>query len=117
VDPPANVNFVHGRPTQNDETLFAFASYAEHNHDGTLLRDQVGRLVEMVVSPTLIDRLAEAHYVTRLRVRRSGYLPRRQRLHDFACEWQRLEVLSNSGAAQASTRSGRSRCGHRSGRY
>ena len=55
----------------------------------------------MVVSPTLIDRLADAHYVARLCVRRSGYLPRCERLHDFAREWQRLQALPNAerGAA------------------
>src|SRR5215468_4349669 len=69
LDPRANMDFVHGRPTQDDETLFGFASYAERNHDGTSLHDQIGRLVLMVVSPTLIDRLADASYLTRLRVR------------------------------------------------
>jgi hypothetical protein len=93
LDPRANMDFVHGRPTQDDETLFGFASYAEQNHDGTLLHDQIGRLVLMVVSPTLVDRLADAAYIKRLRVRHSGYLPRRARLHDFAREWQRLKAL------------------------
>ena len=95
------MNFMHGRPTQNDETLFGFAAYSERNHDGTSLHDQVGRLVLMVVSPTLIDRFADVHYITRLRVRHSGYLPRRERLHDFAREWQRLQTLPNAqrGAA------------------
>jgi len=93
LDPRANMDFVHGRPTQDDETLFAFASYAEQNHDGTLLHDQIGRLVLMVVSPTLVDHLADAEYIKRLRVRHSGYLPRRERLHDFAREWQRLGAL------------------------
>jgi hypothetical protein len=101
LDPRANMNFVHGRPTQNDETLFGFAAYRERNHDGTSLHDQVGRLVLMVVSPTLIDRLADVRYITRLRVRHSGYLPRRERLHNFAREWQRLQNLPNAqrGAA------------------
>ena len=101
LDPRANMDFVHGRPTQDNETLFGFASYAEQNHDGTSLHDQVGRLVLMVVSPTLIDRLADAEYIKRLRVRHSGYLPRRERLHDFAREWQRLRALPNAkrGAA------------------
>jgi hypothetical protein len=101
LDPRANMDFLHGRPTQDDETLFGFASYEEQSHDGTSLHDQVGRLVLMVVSPALIDRLADAHYVKRLRVRHSGYLPRRERLHDFACEWQRLQALPDAkrGAA------------------
>ena len=102
LDPRANMNFIHGRPTQNDETLFGFAAYSERNHDGTSLHDQVGRLVLMVVSPTLIDRLADVQYVTRLRVRHSGYLPRRERLHDFAREWQRLQTLPNAQRSAAS---------------
>jgi len=96
LDPRANMDFVHGRPTQNDETLFGFASYAEQNHDGTSLHDQVGRLVLMVVSPALIDCLADLEYIKRLRVRHSGYLPRCERLHDFAREWQRLQALPNA---------------------
>jgi hypothetical protein len=104
LDSRANMNFVHGRPTQNDETLFGFAAYREQNHDGRPLHEQVGRLVLMVVSPTLIDRLADVHYVWRLRARHSGYLPRRERLHDFAREWQRLQALP---AAQPLTRSGK----------
>ena len=94
-DARANMDFVHGRPTQDDETLFGFAAYAEHNHDGTRLHDQIGRLVLMVVSPTLIDRLADPEYIKNLRVRHSGYLPRCIRLHDFAREWQRLQKLSD----------------------
>jgi hypothetical protein len=93
LDPRANMDFVHGRPTQDDETLFAFAAYSERSHDGSTLHDQIGRLVLMVVSPTLIDRLADAEYIKCLCVRHSGYLPRRDRLHDFACEWQRLQNL------------------------
>jgi len=93
-DSRANMDFVHGRPTKDDETLFGFASYREESHDGTTLHDQIGRLVLMVVSPSLIDRLADRQYIERLRVRHSGYLPRRGRLHDFAREWQRLQGLS-----------------------
>lgn len=93
LDARANMDFVHGRPTQDDETLFGFASYAEHNHDGSVLHDQIGRLVLMVVSPTLVQRLADAAYIKNLRVRHSGYLPRRERLHDFAREWLRLQGL------------------------
>jgi hypothetical protein len=93
LDPRANMDFVHGRPTQDDETLFGFAAYREQSHDGTTLHDQIGRLVMMVVSPNLIDRLADRQYIGSLRVRHSGYLPRCQRLHDFAREWQRLQGL------------------------
>src|SRR5262245_37864652 len=101
LDVRANMDFVHGRPTQDDETLFAFASYMEQNHDGTVLHDQIGRLVLMVVSPALIDRLADAEYAKRLRVRHSGYLPRRARLHDFAREWQRLQALPDTKRSSA----------------
>jgi len=101
LDSQANMDFVHGRPTQDDETLFGFASYAEQNHDGTILHDQIGRLVLMVVSPASIDRLADAEYVRRLRVRHSGYLPRRARLHDFAREWQRLQTLPDTKRSAA----------------
>ena len=100
-DARANMDFVHGRPTQDDETLFGFAAYSEHSHDGTKLHDQIGRLVLMVVSPNLIDRLADAHYIKSLHVRHSGYLPRRGRLHDFAREWQRLEKLPEAERSSA----------------
>jgi hypothetical protein len=96
LDPKANMDFLHGRPTQDDETLFGFAAYAEREHDQMGLHDQVARLVLMVLSPTLIDRLSRPDYVERLKVRHSGYLPRRQRLHDFACEWQRLQGMSDA---------------------
>jgi hypothetical protein len=101
LDPRANMDFLHGRATQDDETLFGFASYSEQNHDGTALHDQIGRLVLMVVSPTLIDRLADPEYIERLRVRHSGYLPRRERLHDFAQEWQRLGALPETKRSSA----------------
>jgi len=93
LDPRANMDFLHGRPTRDDETLFAFASYREQSHDGARLYDQVARLVLMVVSPALIDRLTDPDYVSALRVRHSGYRPRCQRLHEFALEWKRLETL------------------------
>jgi hypothetical protein len=101
IDARANMDFVHGRPTQDDQTLFCFASYLERNHDGTPLHDQIGRLVVMVVSPTLIDRLADPGYIKRLRVRHSGYLPRCERLHDFAREWQRLQKLTDAQRSSA----------------
>ena len=93
LDARANTDFLHGRPTQDDETLFGFAAYSEHEHDRKGLHDQIARLVLMVVSPNLIERLADPEYIKRLRVRHSGYLPRCERLHDFAREWQRLERL------------------------
>jgi hypothetical protein len=93
LDAAANMDFVHGRPTREDETLFGFAAYAEQDRDGSGLRDQIARLVLMVVSPTAIERLADPAYVERLAVAHSGYRPRRARLHDFAREWQRLQAL------------------------
>jgi hypothetical protein len=45
LDPVANMDFVRGRPTRDDETLFGFAAYAEQDHDGSGLRDQIARLV------------------------------------------------------------------------
>lgn len=93
LDPAANMDFVHGRPTREDETLFGFGAYAERDHDGSGLRDQVGRLVLMVVSPAAITRLADPQYVDRLAVAHSGYRPRCARLHELAREWQRLEAL------------------------
>ena len=102
LDPRANMDFLHGRLTQDDETLFGFAAYAEQNHDGGKLHDQIGRLVVMVVSPTLIERLVDVEYVRRLRVQHSGYLPRCARLHDFAREWQRLQTL-DPGRRSAAT--------------
>src|SRR5262245_36326970 len=47
LDARANMDFVHGRPTRDDETLFGFAAYAESEHDGNGLHDQVARLVLM----------------------------------------------------------------------
>jgi hypothetical protein len=47
----------------------------------------------MVVSPTLIEKLADPDNIGRLRVAHSGYRPRCERLHDFAREWQRLQTL------------------------
>ena len=93
LDAKANMDFLHGRPTQDDETLFAFASYAEKDHDGSGLRDQIARLEVMVVSPDLIGRLADPAYVMELAVAHSGYHPRCQRLHEFALEWLRLMAL------------------------
>jgi len=93
LDAKANMDFVHGRPTRDDETLFAFAAYAEKTHDDNGLHDQIARLVLMVVSPSLIDRLADPDYVQRLGVAHSGYRPRCERLHVFAREWQRLVKL------------------------
>jgi hypothetical protein len=93
LDPAANTDFVHGRPTRDDETLFAFAAYKE-NRDGSGLRDHIARLVLMVVSPAATEKLANPDYVARLGVAYAAYRSRCARLHDFACEWQRIQGLA-----------------------
>jgi hypothetical protein len=93
LDPLANIDFVQGRTTRDDEVLIAFAAYPEIDRDGNGLRDQVARLVLMVVSPSLMARLADPAYIDRLGVPHAGYGPRRDRLHDFAREWQRIAQL------------------------
>lgn len=104
LDPAANMDFVHGRPTRDDDTLFAFAAYAEQDHDGSGLRDEIARLVLMVVSPACIDRLADPAYIERLGVAHSGYRPRRGRLYDLACEWKRLRSLPAAERSSATDR-------------
>jgi len=101
LDAKANIDFLHGRPTQDDEILFGFAAYSEHEHEGKGLHDQIARLILMVVSPTLIGKLADPDYIERLRVAHSGYRPRCERLHDFAREWQRLQVLPKHARGSA----------------
>ncbi len=96
LDPQANIDFVQGRLTQEDKTLFGFAAYREKNHAGNGLHDQVARLVLMVVSPALITKLADPTYIDTLSVAHAGYQPRCDRLHEFAHEWQRLEALPTS---------------------
>ncbi len=93
LDPKANIDYALGRPTGNDEVLIGFAAYREGSHEHNGLHDQVARLILMVVSPDLIGRLADPDYVARLAVPHAGYAPRRDRLHDFAREWMRLEQL------------------------
>ena len=90
LDVKANMDFLHGRPTREDPTLFAFAAYSERDHDGNGLLDEVARLVLMVASPMLIEKLADADYAKSLAVAHSGYRPRCDRLHDFARDWQGL---------------------------
>src|SRR5262245_40002655 len=104
LEPKANMDFLHGRPTQDDETLFGFAAYSERDRGGNGLHDQIARLVLMVVSPILIERLADSEYVERLGVAHSGYRPRAQRLHDFAREWQRLQILPIAERSSATDR-------------
>lgn len=91
--PQANIDFVQGRPTQQDKALFGYAAYKEKNHAGNGLHDQVARLVLMVVSPGLVGKLADPAYIENLVVAHAGYKPRCERLHEFAIEWQRLEAL------------------------
>ena len=100
----ANMDFLHGRPTQDDETLFGFAAYREREHGGNGLHDQIARLVLMVVSPRAIERLVDPEYVKCLGVAHSGYRPRGERLHDFACEWQRLQMLPERERSSATDR-------------
>jgi len=102
LDPKANMDFVHGRPTREDDTLFAFAAYAEKDRDQDGLRDQVARLVLMVVSPAVVAKFADAAYVETLDVAHAGYLPRCARLYDFAKEWRRLEALPHDQRSAAS---------------
>ena len=91
LDPKANVDFIQGRPTRDDDLLIGFAAYREGTHEKNGLHDQVARLILMVVSPSLIGRLAEPAYVARLGVPHAGLAPRRDRLHDFARAWLSLQ--------------------------
>ena len=104
LEAKANMDFLQGRPTQDDEILFGFAAYRESDRGGNGLHDQIARLVLMVVSPILIEKLADRDYINCLRVAHSGYQPRCERLHDFAREWQRLEMLPRAERSSASDR-------------
>jgi hypothetical protein len=104
LEAKANMDFLQGRPTQDDETLFGFAAYQERDHGSNGLHDQVARLVLMVTSPLLIERLADPDYVKQLGVAHSGYRPRCERLHDFAREWQRLQMLPDAERSSATDR-------------
>ena len=101
LDPKANLDFLHGRPTRNDEVLFGFAAYKENGHNGSDLHDEVARLVQIVVSPDLIPQLADPAFIAALEVEHAGYRPRCARLHDFAVEWQRLSSLPKSELSAA----------------
>ena len=101
LDAKANMDFVHGRPTREDETLFAFAAYPEIERNGSRLHDQVARLVLMVASAARVARLADKATVDTLAVAHAGYRPRCQRLHDFALEWQRLGQLPTGQRSSA----------------
>ena len=101
LDAKANLDFLQGRPTRDDEVLFCFAAYKENGDHGHGLHDEVGRLVQMVVSPALIGQMADPAYVAALEVQHAGYRPRCDRLHDFAKEWQRLSALPKSDRSAA----------------
>ena len=92
-DPKANLDFMVGRPTRNDEVLFGFGAYQENGDRRNALHDEVGRLVQMVVAVTHVPLLADPEFMARLEVQHAGYRPRVKRLHDFAMEWLRLEAL------------------------
>ena len=95
-DPKANMDFMQGRPTQDDEVLFGFGAWAEGGDRRNPLHDEVGRLVQMVVSTQHIPLLADPHFIETLAVQHAGYKPRVRRLHQFALEWQRLEKLPHA---------------------
>jgi hypothetical protein len=101
LDPKANMDFLHGRPTRDDATLFAFAAYKESDRGDSPLHDQVSRLILMVASPETIAKVSDPRYVETLAVAHPGYQPRCGRLHDFAQEWQRLSALPASARAPA----------------
>ncbi len=92
-DSKANNDFLQGRPTRDDDVLFAFAAYRENGEGRSTLHDEVGRLVQMVVAPRYIAQLANPDFIATLGVQHAGYQPRTRRLHDLAIEWQRLEAL------------------------
>jgi hypothetical protein len=93
LDPRANMDFMQGRPTRDDEVLFGFGAWAEGGDRRNGLHDEIGRLVQMVVATRHIADLANADFIGRLDVQHAGYKPRIARLHEFAREWQRLEAL------------------------
>ena len=101
-DHKANLDFIQGRPTRDDDVLFGFAAYHENGDRRTALHDEVGRLVQMVVALRDIPLLADPNFIKELRVQHAGYQPRTARLHDFAREWQRLQALPKSDRHSAS---------------
>ncbi len=101
LDIKANLDFLNGRATRDDLTLFGFAAYAERDHDANGLRDQVARLVLMVVSPDIVATFADPAYGDTLDVAHAGYRPRCKRLHDFAREWHYLQALQASARSAA----------------
>ena len=104
LDPKANMDFIHGRPTREDDVLFGFAAYKETGNGFASLHNEVGRLTQMVVAKADIDKLADPGFVQALVVQHSGYHPRVNRLHDFAREWQRLRALPQTELHAATDR-------------
>ena len=96
LDARANMDFLSGRPTQDDEVLFGFGAWAEGGDRRNALHDEVGRLVQMVISPKHIPLLADPSFIATLAVQHAGYKPRVARLHQFALEWRRLEGLPHA---------------------
>ena len=92
-DAKANMDFIQGRPTRDDEVLFGFAAYNENGASKSALHDEVGRLVQMVVAVQYVPLLADPAFIQRMAVQHAGYQPRTARLHEFAREWVRLEAL------------------------
>lgn len=97
LDAKANLDFMQGRATRDDEVLFGFAAYKESNGNRPrTLHDEVGRLVQMVVSVHHVGLLADPNFAKQLKVQHAGYQPRALRLHEFAKEWVRLEAMPRS---------------------
>ncbi len=100
LDPKANLDFIQGRPFRADDVLFGFGAYAERengreNRTGEpALRDEVARLVQMVVAERYIPSLADPTFIALLDVAHAGYRPRIARLHEFAREWQRIQQMA-----------------------
>ena len=95
-DHKANMDFLQGRPTRDDEVLFGFAAYKESADRKNALHDEVGRMVQMVVALRDIPQFSDPAFIETLGVQHSGYQPRTSRLHDFAKEWLKLEALPKS---------------------
>lgn len=93
LDAKANLDFIQGRPTREDDVLFGFGAYQENGERFGALHDEVARLVQMVVAAQHIPMLADPACLSTLDVQHSGYKPRIARLHEFAREWQRLDAL------------------------
>jgi hypothetical protein len=107
LDPKANLDFMQGRPVRTDDVLFGFGAYQERangreNRNGEpALRDEVARLVQMVVAERHITSLADPAFIALLDVAHAGYRPRVDRLHEFAREWLHIEQMAPSERSAA----------------